>query len=81
MLFALVECREHDRNDRACIVTDQTNYILVIPEIQGPLRNLNTWQEIQDKITTSTGSASVQYTASWDGQRAIPRQQTNLYHL
>ena len=49
MFFAAIECREHDGHYGAGIVTDQTHYVLIVPEVQGALSHL----EIQPPSQTS----------------------------
>ena len=40
MLFALVECGEHDRHNGGGVIADKAHNVLIIPEVQCPLRYL-----------------------------------------
>ena len=42
MLFALVECGEHDRHNGGGVIADKAHNVLVIPEVESPLGNLDT---------------------------------------
>ena len=40
VFLAPVEGREHDRHNHAGVVADQTHNVLVVPEVESPLRHL-----------------------------------------
>ncbi len=79
MLLALVERGEHERQDDVCIIAHQAHNVLIVPEIERPLRDLREFNPPGAPATCSVRCEHSHAHARWGQMRKTERGEKNTH--